>query len=168
MIPCHNCGAENPDVEVYCYQCGILLDPIFSSETHDLDTETNPVSPKRRWGTARFDLDNVLIISMQSIEAPPIRVQVNEELILGRAHEGYMPDIDFSKYNAYEMGVSRQHAVLRRTNETIVLLDLNSANSTFLNGQRLVPDQPRIVRDGDEIKLGDLVLRVNFDDGLRK
>ena len=35
-------------------------------------------------------------------------------------------------------------------------------NGTFLNGQRLVPNQPRILRDGDEIRLGHLVLYVRF------
>jgi predicted component of type VI protein secretion system len=40
--------------------------------------------------------------------------------------------------------------------------DLGSANSTFLNGQRLMPHEPRVLRDNDEVRLGRLVFRVNF------
>jgi hypothetical protein len=31
-----------------------------------------------------------------------------------------------------------------------------------LNGQRLIADQPRILRDGDEIRLGKLIAHVYF------
>ena len=37
-----------------------------------------------------------------------------------------------------------------------------SANSTYLNGQRLLPSEPRILRDNDELRLGRLVIRVTF------
>lgn len=168
MILCHNCGTENPDVEVYCRQCGILLDPLQSGDTSGIYVPPSPVTPKRRWGTARFDLDSFLVLTLRDYDAPPIRVNVNHELILGRAHQEYVPDIDFDRFDGYERGVSRQHAALRRQHDTIVLVDLNSANSTFLNGQRLVPDQPRIVRDGDEVRLGQLVLRISFEDVLRR
>ena len=37
-----------------------------------------------------------------------------------------------------------------------------SHNGTYLNGQRLIAHQPRVLRDGDDIRLGFLVLRVKF------
>jgi len=40
--------------------------------------------------------------------------------------------------------------------------DLGSANGSFLNGQRLYPNEKRIVRDSDELRLGRLVMRVRF------
>ena len=133
-----------------------------------LDDETNSINPKRRWGTARFDMDSMLVLSPRDLDKPPLRVMVNGDVIIGRSHGDYTAEVDLGPYGAYERGVSRQHAALRRQNDTVILVDLNSANSTFLNGQRLVPDQPRILRDGDEIRLGQLVLRVSFEDVQRK
>jgi pSer/pThr/pTyr-binding forkhead associated (FHA) protein len=129
-----------------------------------LREETAPVTPKRRWGTARFDVGTILIITPRDYDIPPVKIDLKQDRILGRAHKDYTPDIDLNPLDAYERGVSRQHALLRRQNDTVVVIDMNSANSTFLNGQRLMPDQPRIVRDGDEIRLGQLVLRINFED----
>ncbi|KAB2855894.1 MAG: FHA domain-containing protein, partial [Anaerolineae bacterium] len=37
-----------------------------------------------------------------------------------------------------------------------------SVNGTFLNGQRLIPRQARIVHDGDEMRFGKLALRIYF------
>ena len=47
---------------------------------------------------------------------------------------------------------------IRRGEDTLTLVDLGSVNGTHLNGQRLVPNQPRVLRDGDEIRLGRLVV----------
>lgn len=162
-IKCYNCGKENPKTEVYCYNCGTLLQEPRTA-TVRLSQETSQVNPKRRWGTARFDTETVLVLAVRDYDAPPIHVRVDGQKTLGRKHKDYEPDVDLSPFEAYERGVSRQHAALRQQSETIVIVDLNSANSTFLNGQRLVPDQPRILRDGDEVRLGQLVLRVSFED----
>jgi pSer/pThr/pTyr-binding forkhead associated (FHA) protein len=42
------------------------------------------------------------------------------------------------------------------------LIDLGSTNGSFINDQRLVAHQPRILRDGDILRLGSLVVQVNF------
>jgi len=170
MIRCQECGTDNPEAEVYCFKCGSLLDTaaidITIDTTTPMENKTSPVDPKRRWGTAHFDSDSFLILSVRDYETEPMQVNLSHDKTIGRIHEGFTPEIDLSGFDAYEQGVSRQHAILRRQNDTIVIVDLNSANNTFLNGQRLVPDQPRILRDGDEIRLGQLVLRVNFNNDL--
>ena len=168
MLECHNCGAENRPTETYCLRCGSLLRPVNAAKrdaTTLIGEKTGPVAPRRRWGTARFDVENVMLLSVQGYDTQPIRVDLARDKTLGRADRDFMPDIDLDGFDAFERGVSRQHAVLRRQNDTVVIIDLHSANSTFLNGQRLVADQPRILRDGDEIRLGQLVLRVKFEDG---
>ena len=77
---------------------------------------------------------------------------------------GEAPLIDLKDCNAIDKGVSRRHAkIIRRDSGTLNLVDEESGNGTFLNGQRLVPNQPRILRDGDEIRLGYLVLYVHFE-----
>ena len=78
------------------------------------------------------------------------------QTVLGRADNTstQKPDLDLTPYGALEKGVSRIHAAICRNDDTLTLVDKGSANGTHLNGQRLVPDQPRVLRDGDEIRLG--------------
>jgi len=45
---------------------------------------------------------------------------------------------------------------------TIQVMDLSSANGTFLNGVRIQSHQPRVLRDCDEIRLGLLKIIVKL------
>jgi signal transduction histidine kinase len=53
-------------------------------------------------------------------------------------------------------GASRRHAEIRPANGSWVLVDLNSSNGTYLNGQRVV--SPIALKHGDQIKVGSTVL----------
>lgn len=57
--------------------------------------------------------------------------------------------------------VSRRHCELRIEDGFVTLLDLDSANGTFVNGERLGPVQ-HIVRAGDLITIGPLVFIVEY------
>ena len=59
--------------------------------------------------------------------------------------------------------VSRKHAKIVMREGRCFITDLRSRNGTFLNGQKLVAQQPRVLRDGDDIRLGHLVLRITFE-----
>jgi len=59
--------------------------------------------------------------------------------------------------------ISRQHAELRHEGGRWWLVDLNSHNGTFLNGQRLSVAQPTPIGHGDIIQLGS-VWAAQFDD----
>jgi hypothetical protein len=161
MIICTQCGHSNLEGELVCANCGRLLGENVT-ETNLLGEDTGAIDPRRRWGTARFDTEDVLLLTVRNHESKPLSIRVNGDKTLGRLHRDSTPDIDLTPYEAYDQGVSRIHAVLRRQNDTITVTDLHSQNNTYLNGMRLVPDQPRIVRDGDEIRLGQLVMRVTF------
>ena len=78
------------------------------------------------------------------------------EFTLGRVSEGQplIPEIDLSKYNAYERGVSRLHAVVSIKDSQVNITDLGSANGTWLNGVRLPPHTAHRLKDGDRITLG--------------
>src|SRR5262245_17222406 len=82
------------------------------------------------------------------IDAPAI-----ERYIIGRSDvsSSYRPDIDLVGCNALEKGVSRRHAALVRYQGLIHILDLNSVNGTFLNGERLQPDVPYALNPGDDL-----------------
>jgi pSer/pThr/pTyr-binding forkhead associated (FHA) protein len=89
------------------------------------------------------------------IDAP-----ATEGYIIGRsdANSSYRPDIDLVACHALEKGVSRRHAALVRYEGFVHILDLNSVNGTFLNGERLQPDVPYRLNIDDELRLGTLAV----------
>ncbi len=52
--------------------------------------------------------------------------------------------------------VSRRHAEVRWDGESCTLVDLESANGTFVNGRRITA--PHVLRDGDEIAIASAIL----------
>jgi FHA domain-containing protein len=111
-------------------------------------------------GTARITLPQVYVHIVGVPE--PISLKLSRPMALGRASTDEPIDIDLNPYKALEKGVSRRHIVLERTQESVTVMDLGSINGTYLNGQKLQPFQKRVVRDGDEIRLGNLSLRIYF------
>lgn len=73
-----------------------------------------------------------------------------EQLSLGRAS---VNDVVLATERA-----SRQHARIDRRADGFWLVDLASANGTYLNGERL-SDQSRLLADGDALRIGDQTLR---------
>ncbi len=129
-----------------------------------LDEAIKKLEPQRRWGTAYFPVESKLQLTFRD-GGQKLLLDVKDKLVLGRKHNGLsieQPDIDLSPFNALEKGVSRRHALLARDQHTIVISDLASANSTYLNGQRLMPYEPRILRDADELRFGHLVITVAY------
>jgi predicted component of type VI protein secretion system len=59
--------------------------------------------------------------------------------------------------------VSRRHAEIQISNGDIAISDLGSTNGTFVNGERI--DQPRTLRDGDEVRIGAVVWRLRAPAG---
>jgi 6-phosphogluconolactonase (cycloisomerase 2 family) len=59
--------------------------------------------------------------------------------------------------------ISRRHAVFRREDDHFVVEDLGSTNGTFLNGQRV--SGPMALTTGDEIRLGETIVRFDGDGG---
>lgn len=57
-----------------------------------------------------------------------------------------------------DMSVSRLHARIVKESDNCYIEDLNSTNGTFKNGLRLQPYEKRELEEGDEIKVGRVVL----------
>ncbi|MBN1562969.1 MAG: FHA domain-containing protein [Anaerolineae bacterium] len=132
--------------------------------TTKLAAQEERTTPGRMtWGTARFNPRSSIMIRVRDFEEP-VSLLPKDEILLGRsdAHSDQLPDFDMAPFGAAEHGVSRRHAVIKRGEDTLMLVDLGSTNGTHLNGQRLIPEQPRVLRDGDEIRMGRLVLHIFF------
>ncbi|MBA3868222.1 MAG: FHA domain-containing protein [Anaerolineae bacterium] len=119
---------------------------------------------KIKWGTATLGPQAIVTIHIGSPTVDPIRINLTHPAILGRA-ESNDPDIDvnLASHEAAQKGVSRHHASLEKVSNNVMLTDLNSTNGTFLNGQRLLPNQRHLIRDSDEIKLGRLVMYIFYE-----
>lgn len=52
--------------------------------------------------------------------------------------------------------VSRQHAQIQQQGSEYVLIDLNSSNGTYVNGQRI---EEHVLTAGDEIRIGDCIMQ---------
>lgn len=52
------------------------------------------------------------------------------------------------------IGVSGMHCQLKEENDTVYLIDLNSRNGTWVNGEKLQPGEPRELKEGDSFCIG--------------
>ena len=55
--------------------------------------------------------------------------------------------------------VSRMHAVMEKQENTYSVRDLHSRNGTFVNGEELLPEETRILKDGDTLQFADITCR---------
>ncbi len=94
----------------------------------------------------------------------PIIKIVDDELVVGRADNvtDYVPDIDLTPHGAYRLGLSRRHAIILREGDRVLVKDLNSRNGTFVNGAIIPGGSTQIIRDGDDVRFGNLVMRATF------
>jgi hypothetical protein len=90
------------------------------------------------------------------VEKGPTRVRIihirNEETVIGR-QKGCDLRIPSGT-------VSRRHCVLRYQNDYLTVEDLDSANGTFLNGERISGKE--VVRPGDRLEVGPLVFLAEY------
>jgi pSer/pThr/pTyr-binding forkhead associated (FHA) protein len=84
------------------------------------------------------------------------------KVIIGRSDPTIeeTPDIDLTQDKAAELGVSRRHASLTFRDDQVFLTDLGSTNRTFINRKPLQREQPYEIHNGDEIRLGNIILKV--------
>jgi len=138
---CTECGAENLDDALFCEACGRPFDVSLRPPT------INVKAPKAV-------LEDVISGQVYSL-VPDL------EMILGRGDTdtGLTPDIELQGAATVSAGVSRMHAKVFCRDDVYYITDMDSTNSTFLNGQRLVPQQQSRLSDKDEIHLGRYLLR---------
>jgi pSer/pThr/pTyr-binding forkhead associated (FHA) protein len=97
-------------------------------------------------------------------ESLVVELKTGQPLILGRmgAREIAGIFLDLAPFDAQESGVSRKHAAIQTDGKWVSVMDLDSANGTFLNRHKLVPYQRHILRSGDELALGHLLISVEY------
>jgi predicted component of type VI protein secretion system len=80
------------------------------------------------------------------------RVELDLEVAIGRQDTDLVVE---------DPEVSRRHAVLRRSDGSVIVEDLDSTNGTFVNGERI--RSPIAVGPGDQIRVGQTTLEIEPD-----
>lgn len=160
---CPRCRKANPSNEIFCAFCGYFLQD--TSTTHGtLKLEPEPEAERR---PDYFGKDMTLVLFIRH-NKNQFRIKpqgFGREVIIGRSDGGTLnPDIDLSGQNGGQLGVSRMHVSLQYSEQyhTLSAMDMRSANGSFVNGQRLHANEVRVLRHGDELRLGHLVVSVYF------
>ncbi|MFN8529404.1 MAG: FHA domain-containing protein [Anaerolineae bacterium] len=170
MKTCAYCAHKNREGYFFCEDCGRPLsssgNPTLSTRTIQIGTKDLPKNVIGTWGTSRFEPNATMLMVIRDAESP-LQLHPERRLVFGRADVTAMqkPDVDLTPFGALEKGVSRIHCAVIRDEMTLTIVDLGSANGTHLNGQRLTPEVPRVLRDGDEVQLGKLVAYIYFKIG---
>ncbi len=99
----------------------------------------------------------------------PIEIRLENIFIIGRLVDPKQEKVvDLTRYNAFILGVSRRHLMVRRTGDGYEVMDLDSTNGTWVNGQRLEPQLPFAVISGQQIRLGNLPIFISFRQQISK
>jgi hypothetical protein len=160
MIICPSCKHTEADGAIFCSECGAQL-VRFDGQTQsfqelDADFISAPVDEER------IEVGNAWI-SLHLIESGEILpISERTDFTLGRVSENQpiMPDLDLTPYKAYDNGVSRLHAVIRRNPVGAAVMDLGSANGTYINGVRIHPNIEQPLHHGDVVALGKLKMQI--------
>ena len=164
MIVCPQCKHQELPGTIFCSECGTQLVPVHHPVTMSISPEqvwstpdvqvTPPVPQRGRTGRLAIHmLDTGILVPLEG----------SHEFTFGRLSEGQpvIPDVDLSAYNAYENGVSRLHAVVKRdAGNHALVMDLGSSNGTYVNGRRINPHVEEPLNHGDIIALGKLKIQV--------
>jgi hypothetical protein len=163
---CLYCQSECNVNDLYCTACGYILPGGMDDETNtQYVMKSKDRTADLQWGTAFFHQYARLYLRMEAknhsehVLLVPLQ---NGCAVIGRKVDNVDVDVDLTHLDALEMGISRRHAQIVRTGDRIELVDLGSANGTYLNRSRLAPNEAHILRNRAVIQLGQLILRVQF------
>jgi hypothetical protein len=164
---CPYCAYKSRAGEFFCVNCGQPLAGVKDDTVDKPDLEqavrefSALVTPPRD----QFSPDSSLVMLIRDV-IDPLVVHPGQQTSLGRSGTNleHPVDIDLTPYGALQKGVSRLHAVLYRDDcDMLYLSDAGSSNGTYLNGRRLPPNDPQALYNGDEVRLGKLVIHVYFE-----
>jgi hypothetical protein len=98
--------------------------------------------------------------------ANPVFLSTDGEFVIGRKTDKQEalgpPMLDLSEFGGFAMGVSRQHVNIRKAESGYEVVDLSSANGTWLNDERLIPDRSYPFASGSQLRIGRMRLLILY------
>jgi hypothetical protein len=166
MVKCPYCRTKYPENALFCDECGAYL---LEGDQRKMDTL---VVAKMTWmereGTSEVPGEKVTSPLGLKLTIPDsgcdVEVPLTKGVNIGRLDpdSASFPDVDLTSVGGLEKGVSRRHAKITRHERKVFIEDLGSINGTLLNREKLTPYFPQTLKNGDELQLGTLTLRVSF------
>ena len=166
MVRCPNCQAKYPENTLFCNECGFYL--LGSDEEETALLAVSEVSWMGREETSEALEEGVISPLGLRLTIPEsgrdVGVPFAKEVNIGRLDpaSASFPDVDLTHDGGLEKGVSRRHAKIIKRGDEVLIKDTGSINGTFLNGRKLKPYFPQVLKSGDVLQLGNLALRVSF------
>ena len=144
-------GHQNPDGSAFCDECG---EPLSAAAPMSAPAAGGAISVPP---TATADHPKLIVESDSAV----FDLTGKTEVMIGREDpiSNIYPDVDLTPHGGEEGGVSRLHAKLLISGGQYLVEDQNSTNFTYVNRQRLQPKTPTPIKDGDELKLGRVVMK---------
>jgi pSer/pThr/pTyr-binding forkhead associated (FHA) protein len=150
-------GHENPDGSVFCDECGERLTPASASTPGAVAAPPDPPSVIPTAQPLAAPVAPRLVIEADNTS---FDLAGKSEIVIGREDSvsNIYPDIDLTPHGGEEGGVSRLHAKIYLQGNQYLVEDQNSTNYTFVNRQKLAAKTPTPINDGDELRLGRVVM----------
>lgn len=170
MIECPSCGSKHRPGTLFCSECGVYLPTGGPLRTEPLPEEELPISRANPWASESVEepeeIPTVPLTIKVLSTGREIQLPATAEVHIGRldSSHGIFPDLDLTPDGGLEGGVSRHHCKIHQRGSAYLVEDVGSANGTFLDGQRLTPYLPHVLKDGDELQLGRVKLKVIIQD----
>jgi hypothetical protein len=169
MSRCHECGEIYMDGALFCTECGAYVFhdadsdvtlKVAAAEAVGGEASTRPLDYRLGFG---IKADRIIFVIPSS--GRRLNVELGQPISIGRAdtRQGIWPEVDLTLDEGAEKGVSRKHAIVRSSDEGVVLVDLGSTNGTRVNDRRLPPERPHLLSNGDTVRFGNLLVQVYFD-----
>jgi hypothetical protein len=169
MVQCPVCRVTFVANTLFCTECGLYLPKGDQLNTEPLEREQvkwGGEAPSHLHLTDRElpepELLTLRLLVRHGDQATALRVELLKPVRLGRMdpRADIFPEVDLTDCMGQEAGVSREHACIFRRGNIIEVEDLGSTNGTLVNGERLSPYIPEILKDGDRLQLGKLLIEV--------
>jgi hypothetical protein len=170
MSKCHECGEQYLAGALFCGECGAYLlahddiqltleVPAISVEAEG-DAQTRPLEYRLGFG---IKADRIIFVIPGS--GRRLKLDLSKEILIGRVdtRQGIWPEVDLTLDEGAESGVSRRHALVRNSDEGVILIDLGSTNGTRVNDRQLSPERPHLLSNGDSVRFGRLLVKIYFE-----
>lgn len=160
---CPVCRTSNLSDALLCRQCGARLDDPSAPQTGTTEVGALPPELLKDWSIKATKIPERGIDFHIEGRFDPVHIDPRGEFVLGRK-TGKTSEIllDLAPFRGYALGVSRRHAVVRRTEDGYEVMDLGSVNGTWLNEERLTPHAPSLLPSGSHLRLGRMRLFVLY------
>jgi hypothetical protein len=163
---CPVCKNKNERNAIICIHCGEPLEESATSmakttrDTRGIFADAVRI-PETLIDNELIPEDGIAIYAAGTLK--PFYLHLKKEIIIGRKTEETSETfLDLSELDGFNMGLSRRHAMIRRAKLGYEVIDLASTNGSWMNDERLVPNEPYQLKNGAQLRIGRLRLLIVY------